>query len=131
MWDVILGIVSLIIWDLLAVSILFTAWIVSKYEVFSGPRFPVFAFWFLFRRLQDMSSRLLQDVFKASWQTKICYTEKVLKTSSISSSFWNSSRISLTTIWCCEISWINSNSTLQNRWGNKNQVLSNILRKYI
>ena len=47
--------------------------------------------------------------------------------------FWNSSSISLLRNKIssddCSVLWnqLNSNSTLQNRWGNKNEVLSNIL----
>ena len=46
--------------------------------------------------------------------------------------FWNSISISILKIetsdncWCFEISWIYSYSTLQNRWRNKSEVLSNI-----
>ena len=51
-------------------------------------------------------------------------------------SFWNSSRISTLRIKIsndCLVLWnqLNSNSTLQNRWGNKNEIWCNILDKYI
>ena len=35
------------------------------------------------KRLQDVFKTCLQDVFKTSWKTKKCYTEDVLKTSSV------------------------------------------------
>ena len=34
------------------------------------------------RRLQDVFKTYLQDVFKATWKSKNCYAEDVLKTSS-------------------------------------------------
>ena len=50
--------------------------------------------------------------------------------------FWNSSCISISRIKIshdCLVLWnqLNSNSTLQKRWGNKNEFLSNILYKHI
>ena len=50
--------------------------------------------------------------------------------------FWNSSSISISRIKIsddCLVLWnqLNSNPTLQKRWGNKNKFLSNILYKHI
>ena len=50
--------------------------------------------------------------------------------------FWNSSSISILRIKIsvdCLVLWnqLNSNSTLQNRWGNKSEILPNILDIYI
>ena len=50
--------------------------------------------------------------------------------------FWNSSCMLVLRIKIsddCSVLWnqLNSNSTLQNKWGNKNKILSIILRKYI
>ena len=68
------------------------------------------------RLLQNPLNRTQRFWYSSQFETHAAFLFKELK--------------SLMTVRCC---WnqLNSNSTLQNKWGNKNDVLGNILHKYI